>query len=335
MGFVAPWVWWFGVPLLVLLGFGLFRLYKRSLLGVPVWFTPAEVRRYHPTPRLILRTGAVLFGVLALTGPYFQQRPEGGQVIGRQVFFLLDVSASMRTSDVQPNRLERARGFIREVAQRLSADQLGLIVFTEYGYVQCPLTDDPAAFALFLDLISPEQFANSGTNYRAALSLAFNQFAAEVNRKQVGMAQAVVLLSDGEHFGPAFASVIGRMQSAGIALFPVGVGSEQGGRVPNVDEEGRPQGYLRDESGQTVISRLEDTTLRELSDEFGTPYLRLTQTESPTAQLARLIHSLPASVIDTREGMRKLDRYAFFLFPALLCWAMSVFLIPQRRVASH
>lgn len=330
MGWVYPLVWWWLLPLLVVLGVGLYFLHRRSLAGVPGWFAADQYRMHLPTLRQSLRGAALLMAAVALAGPFFRRQLVGGSVVGRQVMFVLDVSASMQVQDVSPSRLEAARACIRQTADQLQGDQLGLVVFTEYGYVQCPLTDDRAAFDLFLEMVSPEQFANAGTNYRAALALAFNQLAAEVNRSQKGLSQAIVLISDGEHFGPAYASVIGRLKQANIPVFPVGVGTERGGRIPEFDERGALLGYLRSNTGELVQSRLEDASLRELASDFNTPYQKLSLDRTPE-YLSTLLRSLPPSVIDTREALRALNRYAIFLGLAFVFWTASLFLVPQQR----
>ncbi len=332
MHLLRPWALVGLVPLLAGAVYLVVYIARRTARVLPNWFDTQALRGYRPRLRAGLRVGGLALASVAALGPYATERTGPAEVLGRQVYFLLDVSASMNTPDVLPSRLEQARALLLEAADGLAGDQLGLIAFTEYAYVQCPLTDDTRAFRLFVELVGTEQFANTGTNYRAALAEGFNRLVTETNTSRRQQAQALVLLSDGEHHGPAYTSVVNRLEAAGIPVIPVGIGTYAGGRVPKVDAEGNPAGFLTDDRGLPARSQLIDTDLKALAATFGTPYLKATDSGAPAA-LVRALKSVPAAITQSRSEQSKHDLYAWFLLPAFLLWAASAVLIPQRKPA--
>ena len=59
-------------------------------------------------------------------------------------------------------------------------------------------------------------------------------------------------------------------------IYTVGVGTREGGPVPDYNERtGAAEGFKRDETGQTVISRMDDTLLRRIAERTGGEYVQL------------------------------------------------------------
>ena len=174
------------------------------------------------------------------------------------------------------------------------------------------------------------QFAQTGTRFRAALSTAMDRFA-RVETATSNTSRAVILISDGEDFGETYASLIDRLQQAGIRVFTVGVGTYEGAPVPHQTSNGRQQGYKRYEDGTMAISRLNDNALRTIAEAFDTQYTILNNTYQNLSDLESQIYDITASPQETNRESVTFNQYQFFLFLAIMLIGISLFLMPVRK----
>jgi len=328
MKFVYPsyWLWWLVLP--VSLGI-IYLVYRRVAFIIDSWFEPGTYARSYPRLKFLLRSGAYLLLFVSLLGPYWGRSEEQLPVLGREIYLLLDVSASMNAEDVQPSRLEKARQELKRLVEEMKGDKIGLIVFAENAYVQCPLTTDYHAVKLFLDLAGTEQFAQTGTNFRSALGVALNRFSKlEEDNEQVS--RAIVLVSDGEDFGGKYTSIIDRLRQNNVRVFTVGIGSTEGAPVPHL-EKGVRLGYKTYEDGTRVISYLQEESLQEIARVSGTPYLRIDDAAQSLDPLIEKLKQSSVSPLDSRIEQVKSNKYQFFLGASILLLLLSLFLMPIRK----
>ena len=81
---------------------------------------------------------ALILIILSTTRPGWNLKPETLERRGRDVVFLLDVSKSMLSEDLVPNRLERAKLAILDCIERLEGDRIALVAFAGTAAVKCP-----------------------------------------------------------------------------------------------------------------------------------------------------------------------------------------------------
>ena len=121
----------------------------------------------------------------------------------------------MNSEDIQPSRLEKAKAEIKQCISTFRGDKIGIIAFSDYAYVQCPLTRDYRAAQLFLEMLQTDQYAQSGTQYRNALAVSLDRLLktpSDARRSQ----RAIVLVSDGEDFGDNYPSLLNRIRKSNI-----------------------------------------------------------------------------------------------------------------------
>lgn len=318
---------WLAVPVLIAI---LVMVYRRSRQAVGNWFEPSDYRWSFPLLKAALRLLGVASMMFALMGPYQSKEIKEVESLAHEVYILLDVSASMYTQDIRPSRLEKARRELKALVEDLRGDKVGLIVFADNPFVQCPLTHDLQAVKLFLDLADPEQFAQQGTQLRPALQLALERFAsADDPIDAVG--RVIVLVSDGEDHGGTFSSLSERLRRLNVTVFPVGVGTYAGGQIP-VYEDGKPKGFKETEGGVPAISRLTDAPLKALADEFDSPYFQLDGPSQNLRALGQEIRLLRPSAQEVSREQIENNQYQVFLLVGIGLLFLSLFLMPVRRV---
>lgn len=323
--FQEYWIWLLGIP--VSLGI-MFLVYKRVGQIIDTWFSKDQYARSYPFLKFILRGLSFSLLFVALMGPYSETREEQVSIMGREVYIILDVSASMNATDVHPSRLSKAKQELKKLVDHLKGDKIGLIVYTEHPYNQCPLTQDHEAVELFIDLAQTDQFVQTGTQLRSALVMALDRFQ-HTPKDASQISRAIVLVSDGEDYGGGYTYLFHRLKSQNIKVFPVGVGTETGAPVP-ISPNSRD--YKRMEDGSVVISRLIDDDLKKIANEFGTTYVKLDDDMKGMDELISQIYSMTATPLEVSIEQVANNRFQFFLFAAIIFLFISMVIMPIRKV---
>jgi len=257
------WLLWL-VPLLVIGLLAAFRARRRALER---FASPAlaetltgSVNRSARRWKAVCLVGAVFFSVIALAGPRWGWEWRQTKSRGVDVFVILDLSKSMLTEDVRPNRLAQAKFAVEDLLNKLPGDRVGLIGFAGTAFVQCPLTVDYEAFRLTLQDASPGIMPRGGTAIGLAIRTALKGFDASESRDR-----AIVLITDGEDNqddDPLGAADEAAKQ--GVRIYAIGVGTAEGDLIPVRGDDGQME-FVKDGQGAVVKSRLDEELLREIA----------------------------------------------------------------------
>lgn len=328
LAFPEYWLWWLGLP--VSLGI-IYLVYKRSDQVIKAWFSREQYARSFPRAKMAIRMLGFVLLFVALLGPYGQNQEREVPRMGREIYFLLDVSRSMNATDLRPSRLEKMRRELNRLVAKMEGDRVGLIAFTDVAYVMCPLTEDMAAVSTYLGMVQTSQYAQTGTQFRAAFFAALDRFLDEAEEEKMEpRARVAVLISDGEDFGDTYVSLIQRLQQANVTVFTVGVGTSEGAPVP-ADPADPAAGFLRSEDGQLVISALAPGALQQIADEFGTEYVSISDERDHLEELERQLYALSASPLERNLQAVAGNQFQLLLFPAIILLLGSMFLMPIRK----
>jgi Ca-activated chloride channel family protein len=239
------------------------------------------------------------------------------------VMAVIDVSASMRATDVEPGRLARARLELLDWLPRLRGERVGIVVYAGEAGVLLPPTDDAALLARALDQVGPALIEAQGSHLAAALDLARAQLDAAPGR-----ARAVLLVSDAgeESIDAAAQAAVDALRDARIPLFVLGVGSEAGAPIP------LPEGGVVELDGQPVTARMAATTFRQWANATGGRFAAVRDGDADWVALHdQGIAALPGDPVPPQASRAWREHYAWFLLPALaLLMALA---LPRRAIA--
>ncbi len=272
---------------------------------------------------LLLTSVALLF--VALAGPLYGYRWELISRRGNDIVFALDTSRSMLTPDVKPNRLARAKLAIDDFSNQLDGDGIGLVAFAGGAFLVCPITLDYGAFHESLGAIDTNTIPRGGTDIASAI-----REAQAALRRRPGSDKILILVTDGEDLeGDALVAAQAAAAQDGMKIYTVGVGTPQGDLIP---ESGSANGgFVKDDSGAFVRSRLDEPALKAIAAATGGIYAPLgAQGQGleyiyQKALAPRLKHDLAS-----RQQKIFIQRYQWPL-AAALCLLMSSLLIGNRR----
>ena len=302
---------------------GIFLVHRRSLRVLRLAFVKhSPYNKQIALGKTFLRIISLLALFLALLGPYTHSS-NTVPMVGREIYFLLDVSGSMQTQDISPSRLYKAKRIIRQLIQKLQGNKMGLIVFSDDAYLQCPLTLDYEMLELYLQLAGTQQFSQEGTQFRPVLSSALEHLVFKGNSSESGN-QAVVLISDGEDHGDAYTSILDRFKKNHIKIFAIGIGTQQGALVPQFQSKN----YLLDENGGRVHSTLQDSSLKVMAKSSGTSYLAISQTYQSADLVFEQIDQQLMAPIDRERLVAQHTLHEPLLLIALFTLMLNLFLFP-------
>jgi Ca-activated chloride channel family protein len=229
----------------------------QSVSGARVWVKRA------------LFAAAVMLLFAALAQPQAGFRWEQVTRRGNDIIFAVDTSRSMLTPDVKPNRLARAKLAIDDFVSHLNGDAVGLVAFAGTAFLQSPVTLDYGAFHDSLAALDTHIIPRGGTDIASAI-----REAQAALHQRAGSDKILILVTDGEDLeGDSLSAAKAAAKQDGLKIFTVGVGSANGDLIPLPADQGG--GFLKDNAGQLVKSRLDESALKALAAATGGIYAPL------------------------------------------------------------
>ncbi|MDD2829387.1 MAG: VWA domain-containing protein [Sulfuricurvum sp.] len=206
-----------------------------------LWFIPLYllgVRRYkwHFQGWLLLSLACL---ILSLGRPVVNEKPISVEEAGSDVILALDMSYSMRATDITPSRLGAAKRVLREVVESDSRDRFGVLAHTTSAIVLSPLTKDSELLKHLFSSLDESQIITKGTEVMGALELS----------RKMSHAQhpLVVLFTDGGD-ELSYEKESAYAQEHGLKVCVVMLASAQGSTLQS------DEGLLKDEGGHIVVS---------------------------------------------------------------------------------
>lgn len=199
--------------------------------------------RYLPLVLLLIGLGMMIFGVA---------RPHATVSVPREeatVILAMDVSRSMKATDVEPTRLDAARAaakaFLAEVPEKF---RVGVVSFATRAAVGVAPTEDRGLVEAALDSLAPGEGTAIGDAVVLGVGLglpkqrALPQQQGQQPRAQDPVPRAILLISDGAQDGGRIqpAAAIEEAKAKGVPVYTVLVGTPEG-----VVEERLTGGYTR------------------------------------------------------------------------------------------
>ncbi len=240
------------------------------------------------------------------------------------VIFLLDVSNSMNAQDVAPNRLDEAKNIIINTMSRMRNDKVGIVVFAGEATSIMPLTTDFSIIETYLGGVETNIVKTQGTDFLKAM-----QTVAEKFKTIPEGARKVVMLSDGEDNEENEKAAIKLAKSSGISVTTVGLGTEEGAPIPEY-VFGQLMGYKTDINGQTVISKRETLTLKNIAAETGGTYVDGNNLDEAAAQIVDGLQRSSSSSQSIVKSNNAIHYYQYSLALSIILF-LIIFLFNPRR----
>lgn len=330
--FAHIWILWglVAVPLLIIWFAGV-RTWKRRALArlgdkeVIARIMP-DVSFSRPTLKFILYIIAYGLIIIGLADPQIGTRTEDIKRDGADIMILLDVSNSMLSQDLAPNRLENAKRALDQLISSLHNDRIGIVVFAGEPYVQLPMTTDYSAAKLFLNEISPGMVPTQGTAIGAAIDMGMQSLDFKNNT-----AKAMILMTDGENHEDDAVKAAENAADKKVAIHVIGFGSPQGSPIP-VYLNGKQAGFHVDSAGHTVISKLNEDMCKEIAAAGGGVFVRASNAGSGLNIVMDQVNKMQQKGYDSKQFKDFEDRFQFFFVIAFLLLVVEFFISNRKSL---
>ena len=314
------------VPLLALLHYGTNVLRHRRLkkYGDPALMKPLmpDVSRWRPEMKFWLLNLALAMMIVCLARPQYGTKIDTRTRKGIEAIIALDVSNSMLAEDVTPSRLAKSKMLISSLVDNMVDDKVGLIVYAGDAYTQLPITSDYVSAKMFLDNISPDMIAVQGTDIARAINLATHSFT-----QQEGVGRAIFVITDGEDNEGGAVEAAKDASKKGMNVYVLGVGSPEGSPIPI--SGGR--GYLTDNAGNTVVSKLNEDMCREIAQAGGGAYIYVDNSSSAQAALQRHVDKLAKAEMESVLYSEYDEHFRDFAWAALVLLIIEIFILARMN----
>jgi len=280
--------------------------------GLPFRWSSPVMRTAAIVSRLAV-VGGFLCVVIALSGPVLYRQEQIFSGSGSAMIFVIDISPSMAAKDIgNVSRLDQARKYIHEFADRRPGDSFGLVSLGSDAALLVPPTTDHRVFLSRLDSLTIGEMGD-GTALGMGLAVAAAHLVQRHDARE-----CVMLLTDGENntgeINPNTAADI--FPENGIMLFIAGIGTR--GEVP-IEYTDPATGKLY--SG-FLESEYNEAALKEIALRGKGLYFPAGSKDSLESVFDKLGQSLPASRSSwTRSIERPLDNP--FIIASLFFVALS------------
>lgn len=308
-----------------------------------------------------LLTSIVVVAAAAFIGGGLMRLQYGGSAkvvpaSGLDVVLAVDYSKSMLAQDVYPSRSERLEAELARFLDDADArgDRVGVVVFAG-GARGFPVTRDGRVLKLFLDKADPRTEEPGGTAIGKALTLALtflvdarrgvDELSEDPTHEQPQLPeegdipvaendQAVIVLTDGEDNASRPLEVAEQAAKLGVKVYTVGIGSSSGEPVLKFDENGEPDGFVRGDDGEPIMTRLDEPTLTRIAELTGGRYIRVDPDEFSLDEVRELLEEKSRRQREDTIEIKREEGYSFLVIPALVLLSLGLALPHRRRTRS-
>ena len=314
------------IPVLAIIRFLTYRNQKKRLrkFGDPKLLRSLmpDVSRFRPAVKFWILQGALALLVVMLARPQFGTKISNEQRTGIETIIAMDISNSMLAEDITPSRLDRSKMMVENLVDHFTNDKIGLLVFAGDAFVQLPITSDYVSAKMFLSSIDPSMMATPGTDIARAIDMASHSFTQEE-----GIGKAIIVITDGEdHEGGALESAKAA-KDAGMRVYVLGVGSTQGAPIP-IPGTGD---YMKDNTGNTVMSALNEDMCRQVAQAGGGAYIHVENNSAAQDQLDNELSKLAKKETTSTVYSEFDEQFQAVAILALLLLILEICIFDRRN----
>ena len=314
------------IPILALVRFVTYRNQKKRLrkfgdLKLLKALMP-DVSHFRPRVKFWLLLVALALLIVMLARPQMGTKISQEKRTGIETIIALDISNSMLAEDIVPSRLDRSKMMVENLVDHFTNDKIGLIVFAGDAFVQLPITSDYVSAKMFLSSIDPSMMATQGTDIAIAINMAVSSFTQEE-----GIGKAVIVITDGEDHEGGALEAAEEAKKKGMSVYVLGVGSTQGAPIP-IPGTGD---YMKDNTGNTVMSALNEEMCRQVAQAGGGVYIHVENNSAAQQQLDNELDKLSKKETSTTVYSDFDEQFQAFGILALLLLIIEICIFDRRN----
>jgi len=287
----------------------------------------STLKGFKSAPSLLVRLRPVLFimRLLALAAlTVALARPRSLDVSTRtittegiDIVMALDVSASMLSRDLQPNRMEALKKVAEEFVEDRQNDRIGLVVYAAESYTKTPVTSDHEMVKRSIRSVTYDNSVlKDGTDIGIGLATAVNRLKSSKAKSRV-----IILLTDGVNntgsMTPEMASDFA--DQFDIKIYTIGIGTNGFAEQPTGETF----------NGQMIFRnmpvKIDEELMQDIAKKTGGKYFRATDNNSLKA-IYDEINTLEKSEIKDKRYLNYDEKFRPWLWLGLVLILLEIVL---------
>lgn len=276
-----------------------------------------------PILKAILALVAIFFIVIALVNPKIGTKIETVKRQGVDIVFTVDVSKSMLAEDIAPNRLEKSKQLMTQIINNLGSDRVGLVAYAGSAFPLMPISSDYNLAKMYAKDLDTDLVSSMGTALSEAIQVSANYF------ENVDSSKVIILLSDGEDHSEGISDAINIAKDKGISIISIGVGTEDGGKIP-IKINGKLQEYKKDGEGNEVVTKMNDATLKEMASATNGTFMYGSNTEEVVDLVNKALQKIEKKDFESQQIADFESQFQWFLALALLVLCIDAFVLNRK-----
>lgn len=281
-----------------------------------------DVSKYRPEVKFWLMAGALALLIVTLARPQFGTKVDTRKRQGIEAIIAMDISNSMLAQDVTPSRLDKAKMLVSSIVDQMTDDKIGLIVYAGEAYTQLPITSDYVSAKMFLETISPSLITTQGTDIKQAIDLAMKSFTPSQD-----VSKAIFVITDGEDNEGGAVEMAREAAKHGIKVYVLGIGLPEGAPIPMPGASG----YMLDQSGNTVISKLNEQMCREIAEAGQGAYIYVDNSSSAQTALSGYVDKLAKKEMESVIYSEYDEQFQAVALLALVLLVMEILIMSRKN----
>lgn len=281
-------------------------------------FAPKSLRVRLVNLPMLLRCLTYTLIVICLARPQSYNAWSKTETEGIYIMLCMDVSYSMLSEDVQPNRLDVAKDVAADFVSDRPNDNIGLTIFAGEAFTQCPMTTDHASLLNLMRNVNPNLVMSGLIQDGTAIGMGLSNSISRLKDSKT-KSRVIILLTDGSNnvgdISPMTAAQMAK--TFGIRIYTIGFGTNKMARIPV-----KVNGQIQYDQQQGMIDY---KTLQDIASTTNGHFYRA-ESRDELAQIYKDIDKLEKSKLSTSSYAKLYDIYQPFAFAALISLLMEILL---------
>jgi len=278
-----------------------------------------------PLIKIALLTATVALLIFALVNPKFGTKIETVKRQGVDIVFAIDVSKSMLAEDIAPSRLGKTKQLATQIINNLASDRIGIVGYAGSAFPMLPITTDYNMAKMYLQDMHTDMVSSMGTALRDAIEVGSNYFDDPKTSK------VMILISDGEDHGEGISDAIAVAKEKGIKIITIGVGTPEGAQIP-IKQNGKIVDFKKDAEGNTVITQMNENTLKEVAKGTGGVFMYGSKTEEVLQLVDQTLQKIEKTDFESQQIADFQSQFQWFIGLALILLIIDG-LVLERKTA--
>ena len=282
-----------------------------------------EASHIRPRVKFYMLLTALILSIFMMAGPQFGSKLEKQKRQGVELVIAVDVSNSMLSQDLKPDRMSRAKRVLNHLIDNLQNDKVALMIFAGDAYVQMPLTTDVSSAKMFLSNINPGMVPVQGTAVGMAIKRSMQLFSSA----DTNVGKSIIIITDGENHEDDAVAMASEALKYGITINVLGVGTPEGAPIPIAGT----QSFRKDKDGNVVVTKLNETMCQEIAAAGGGMYVRVDNSSSAVRALSSELEKLSKSDIESQVYTQYNEQYIAIAWIVLVLLVLECILLERKN----